>query len=182
MPHQPHWNWGSPPDEAWWNRITRCGMDPTQAIRAGVYAGQGIDWDFTRSFYQHANVDYEDRWNKCPIPASSATVTQLPPQFPSHRKIFMHDDPARGFVIRHLVNRAEAYQPDFSNTDQSILRYTELIMAAREIHVIDSAFFHLINSFPFVPGKLYLHQYPRWPRTLSFRYPSRLNWIYVPFC
>jgi hypothetical protein len=54
-------------------------------------------------------------------------------------------------------------------------------MAAYEIHVIDSAFFHLINSLPALGARLYLHQYPRWPRPINFRYPSHLPWNYIPY-
>jgi hypothetical protein len=181
LPHRLGWDWGSPPDEIYNHWINEYGMDPSDAIRAGVYAGRGLDTDFTHSFYSHAGIPYDCRWSKCPLPEAAAKVEQLPIEFPSNRKIFMHDDPSRNFFIRKMINRGEAFAPDPGNVTRSILSYVGLILAASEIHVIDSAFFHLINSLPHVRAQLFMHQYARWPRPLSFRYPSRLAWNYVPF-
>lgn len=181
LPYRRQDEWGSPPDDVFDARIRQCKMDPAQAIRAGLYAGQGFGWDFTQSFYDHAGIPYDRRWSKCPIDAAVSRVEQLPAVFPASRKIFLHDDPTRGFIIRWRVNRNLAFVPNFSDPKQSILRYVGLIRAAHEIHVIDSAFFHLINSLPAVGAQLFLHQYCRWPRPRSFRYQSKLNWNYVPF-
>jgi hypothetical protein len=151
-------------------------------LRSGIYSGTGIDQDFTASFYKHLNVPYEARWDKSPLLEAWKSVEQLHPGEvypPGRKKIFLHDDPSRGFVIHKLVARSEAFIPDFSNWEQSILRYVALLFDADEIHVIDSAFFHLANTFANLKAKLFLHQYPRWPRPIGFRYPSRLNWRYV---
>ena len=181
LPHQEGFDWGSPPEWVWDRRIREEGMDPGTALRSGVYSGTGIDQDFSRSFYKHLDVPYEARWDKSPLMEAWKSVEQIHPgeaYKPGRKKIFLHDDPARGFVIRKLVSRAEAFIPDFSNWEQSILRYIALLLDADEIHVIDSVFFHLANTFA-LTAKLFLHQYPRWPRPIGFRYPSRLNWKYV---
>jgi hypothetical protein len=178
LPHEANFAWGSPPEGVWERRIKEEGMNFEEALRSGIYAGIGIDEDFSRSFYKHLDVPYEARWDKSPLLEAWKSVEQLPPVWPRGRKIFLHDDPARGFVIRKLVSRSEAFIPDFSSWDQSILRYVALLFDADEIHVIDSVFFHLANTFP-LTAKLFLHQYPRWPRSIGFRYPSRLNWRYV---
>jgi hypothetical protein len=184
LPHEEGlgWAWGSPPEGVWERRIREEGMDGATPFRSGIYAGIGIDQDFSQSFYKHLNVPYAARWDACPLGEAWKRVDQL--TLPDggwpggSRKIFLHDDPARGFVIHKLINRLEAFQPEFSDWSQSILRYVGLILEADEIHVIDSAFFHLVNTF--IPrAKLFLHQYPRWPRPIGFRYPTRLNWRYV---
>jgi hypothetical protein len=154
-------------------------MDMAEALRSGNYSGLGTDQDFSQSFYKHLGVPYEARWERCPLLEAWKSVEQLPLRWPAgSQKTFLHDDPARGYVIRKLVDRAQTFQPDFSDWNQSILRYVDLLLDADEIHVIDSVFFHLANTFA-PRGKLFLHQYPRWPRPISFRYPSRLNWRYV---
>jgi hypothetical protein len=178
LPHQEDWDWGSPPEWAWAEAIKKSGMDQNTAIRAGVFAGIGIDWDFTQSFYKHVNVPYNARWDSCPLPEAKEKTEQIPAVFPGNRKIFLHDDPFRGFLINRLVNRQECFLPSFDTWNQSILRYIDLIMAAEEIHVIDSAFFHLVNCFN-PSAKLFLHCYCRWPRPVSFRYLSRLSWRYI---
>ena len=179
LPHDLSWDWGSPPDGVWDRRIKECGFEG-EPIRAGNYSGRGTDWDFTSSFYLHAEVPYDDRFDKCPIFEAAKSVEQLPVEFPNDKRIFLHDDPMRGYTITRFRDRNEAYHPDATGVTSSILRYLNLILAAVELHVIDSCFFHFINSLPFVPGRLYLHQYPRWPRHWGFRYPSRLNWTYLP--
>jgi hypothetical protein len=184
LPHEAGFAWGSPPEGVWEWRIKREGMEFEKALRSGVYAGIGIDQDFSQSFYKHLNVPYEARWDACPLGEAWKRVDQLTlpgdgwPGGGKSRKIFLHDDPARGYVIHKLINRQEAFSPDFSDWNQSILRYVNLILEADEIHVIDSAFFHLVNTFA-PRAKLFLHQYPRWPRPIGFRYLTRLNWRYV---
>jgi len=182
LPHEEGFDWGSPPEWVWARRIKEEGMDGAAPLRSGVYAGIGIDQDFSQSFYKHLNVPYEARWERCPLGEAWKRVDQLRlaawPGGEHGRKIFLHDDPARGYVIYKLINRQEAFQPEFTDWNQSILRYVSLILEADEIHVIDSAFFHLVNTFA-PRAKLYLHQYPRWPRPIGFRYLSRLNWKYV---
>jgi hypothetical protein len=180
LPHEETFAWGSPPEGVYARRIEECGMEAATPLRSGIYAGIGIDEDFSRSFYKHLNVPYEARWERCPLIEAWKRVEQLTlPRWPGGgRKIFLHDDPARGYVIRKLINRQEAFQPEFYDWNQSILRYIGLILEADEIHVIDSAFFHLVNTFT-PRAKLFLHQYSRWPRSIGFRYPSRLNWRYV---
>jgi hypothetical protein len=179
LPHEEGWDWGSPPGWVYDRRIESYGMAESPRLYAGNYSGRGTDWDFTSSFYLHMDVPYGDRFDKCPIFEAAKSVEQLPVEFPySLKRLFLHDDPERNFIINRYVLRREAYRPQFS-TKISILAYYDLIMAAEEIHVIDSAFFHFINSLPFVPGKLFLHMYPRWPRMQNFRYPSRLNWHYL---
>jgi hypothetical protein len=123
------------------------------------------------------------RWDRCPLAQAWKQVEQLElAQWPGNgKKIFLHDDPIRGYVIRRFVNRTQAFHPGSGgDTDQSILRYIGLIHEADEIHVIDSAFFHLVNSFK-PKANLFLHQYPRWPRRINFRYQSKLHWNYVPY-
>jgi hypothetical protein len=64
LPHRADWSWGSPPDEVYDEQITKNKMNPKDAIRAGVYAGCGLDTDFTQSFYHNAGVPYDCRWSK----------------------------------------------------------------------------------------------------------------------
>ena len=181
LQHKFGFDWGSPPEWHWKARIKEAGMDGVAPLRCGVYAG-GIDEDFSASFYRHLAIPYAARWERCPLPEAWKEVEQLTlSRWPGDgKKVFLHDDPIRGFVIRRGVNRTEAFHPSISDINQSILRYIDLIHEADEIHVIDSVFFHLVNSFR-PRAKLFLHQYPRWPRRINFRYQSQLDWHYVPY-
>src|ERR1700756_2129087 len=49
-------NYGSPRDETFKTAIMAAGLDPGNQIRLGLYAGRGLNWDFSRDFYMHAGV------------------------------------------------------------------------------------------------------------------------------
>jgi hypothetical protein len=173
LPHRPGWNWGSPPDRVWDETMERLGLDTTNQIRLGNYSGRGTGWDFTQSFYEHAQVPYEARWDKCPIREAAKG-------FADHgcgAKVFIHDDPQRGFNIRRngILDACVAGRETIGS---SMLTYAETIESADEVHVIDSSFFWLVNALN-PKGKLYLHCYARWPRPNYFRYQSRQEWEYL---
>lgn len=177
LPHRAGWNWGSPPDYIYEGRMRDAGFDLKSQIRLGVYAGKGIDWDFTRSFYQHAGINYSERWEKSPIAGAASKLgydTRA-----RYLYVFIHDDPSRGFHVRKLANANLWYtvvSPTI--TERSILEYAADLEFADEIHVIDSAFFWLANALN-PKGKLYLHCYARWARPRAFKYSSRQEWEYL---
>lgn len=71
--------------------------------------------------------------------------------------IFIHDDPRRGMPIM-LNNTMKVYKPNVED-NRSILEYRDIIKTAKEIHVIESSFMHLIECLPEeISGKLYVHK------------------------
>jgi hypothetical protein len=172
---EPH---GGPSDRTYETAIKTAGLDSTRQIRLGIYSGRGIGWDFTKSFYLHANVDYRNRWDKCPIRDAWSKVPQLQINSGVARRIFLHEDKGRGFVInRARIGQGFVYAPPPA-IDESILQYASYIMAADEVHCIDSSFLWLADSLP-VKGRLYLHKYARWPRPGNFTYELYHNWTYI---
>jgi hypothetical protein len=179
VPHINGADWGSPREQTYQTAIRVAGMgNNVPQIRLGIYKGIGIGTDFSKSFYEHGNVPYSARWDKCPIQNAIKNVPQLSYWYP-RRKIFVHEDNARGFILTKLVDRGSCYAPSASDVNKSILQYVSLILEADEIHVIDSCFFHFINCFNNITAKLYLHRYPRWPRSREFMYETRLPWNLV---
>lgn len=180
--HQNGYDWGSPPDSVIDSQMSEEGFDFNSQLRGGVYAGRGIGWDFTKSFYEHFGFPYSYRWDKCPLQEAANKVEQLPLNFPGQKKVFIHDDPihisGKNFIVNRLVDRRQAICTEFNDFSKSILQYKNIIESADEIHVIDSAFFWLVNAFN-PRGQLFLHCYARWPRSHQFRYESRQNWEYI---
>jgi hypothetical protein len=175
LPNEPH---GGPADATYEAAIRTAGLDLNRQIRLGLYAGRGLPVDFSKAFYEHAGVDYCQRWEACPIRDAWQKVPQLQINTGVAKRIFLHDDGRRGFLIhRARVGAGYIYAPP-PNIDESILKYASYIMAADEIHVIDSCFLWLADSLP-VKGRLYLHKYARWPRPHSFRYELYHDWIYI---
>ena len=80
---------------------------------------------------------------------------------PSGDYVLVHQDPDRGYVmhvdkIRHLQN-----QVTFQSLNlQNVFAMRKVIEQASEVHVINSAFLHLVDFFE-PRGKLYWHYYAR---------------------
>lgn len=176
-------DWGSPKEATYVKARAQAGLEFVPELRLGIYAGRGVKWDFSQSFYDHAQIDYEERWRKCPIAqaaratASEALCWSELGIAEDERKIFVHDDLARYFRIWKNIGGAKVFRPADKPAD-SLLRYATLINTADEIHCIDSVFFHLVDSLNPV-GKLYLHCYARWSRYRDFRYRNRFYWHYL---
>jgi hypothetical protein len=171
--------WGSPRDATFNRAIESAGLSQERQIRLGIYSGHGIGLDFMKSFYAHAGVEYSAR-RLSPIPEVWPLVPQIQvrERFLNGRRIFLHDDPARGFVIRRTqISKGFVLSPA-AQMNQSILRYAAYLIAADEINCIDSGFFWLADSLP-VRGKLFLHKYPRWQRPWDFRYETLHDWEYL---
>lgn len=180
-------DWGSPKETTYEQAQLKYGVNGEKLLRCGVYKDGGCWEDFTKQFYHHARVPYEARWNQCPVAEAAKSFNALEANriefvWPSgKRRIFVHDDPRRNFRIWKRVKSSEEtciFKPSPDNVTISMLAYVPIIESAEEIHVIDSAFFHLIDSVAPV-GRLYLHRYPRWPRSRLFRFQNRLAWDYI---
>jgi hypothetical protein len=161
----------SPPDDTFDYAQDIAGLDKSQQIGIGDYAGEGIWEDFAKGFYLQSGVGYRYRWDSCPIMNIIEEVTQIG----DRHEVFVHDDPSRGHIITRLVDKSKCYIPRFTS---NILMYARTLLFAKEIHVIDSAFFCLVNQLP-VKGKLFYHHYARPDRPSDFRYDLKHEWNYV---
>jgi hypothetical protein len=170
-------DYGSPRDATYDRAIEEAGLSTARQIRLGLYSGRGIGFDFSKSFYIHADVDYSARWRRCPIASAWQAVPQikLTHSLNGAREIFVHDDTSRGFIIqRRHVGAGHVLSPS-ADIDHSILRYAAFIISADEVHCIDSSFFWLADSLP-VQGRLFLHRYARWQRPRDFNYETFRYW------
>jgi len=174
-------NWGSPNDATYDRALHDAGLDRKHQLRLGIYSGHGIGLDFSKSFYGHAQVGFDAKWRLCPISDVWSKVPQSVPQLQmldGQRKIFMHDDHARGFRINHrYISKGFVFSPTTDIT-ASILRYARYIIEADEVHCIDSSFFWLADCLP-AQGRLYLHRYARWQRPWDFVYETFRHWKYL---
>lgn len=135
-------------------------------IRLGYYGDNKqisnesfIDW-----FYRQTESDRSFFLEYSPLKEASKRVGQH--IVPVEDFIFVHDDPERGFNITNINTKLRIIRPF---KEGSILRYASLIEKAKEIHVIDSSFFHLCEALP-TTGKLYYHQYARENSTNNYRF------------
>lgn len=130
---------------------------------------------FDKSFYNQAGIPFERRWDGFKLERD--VHSELP--HPSQPFAFVHDDAERGFLI-------DRSKPCFSGLSEcipfrtrtnNIFYWIGVILAANEIHCIDSSFALLVDSL-ILPKhiKLYLHRYSRPAETIP---TYRLDWTYL---
>lgn len=124
------------------------------------------DESFVQWFFRQAGMTEEERWKWCPIndmPWIEAFEDEKMEPF-----IFIHDDPERGFIIKHK----EGKNILFPRKEGDILKWVKYLMHADEIHCIDSSFLHLAEAVP-TKGKLFYHQYARPNSTDNYKFRKK---------
>jgi hypothetical protein len=123
-------------------------------LRTGWYSDirpiSGESWD--KWFYRQLKIPFEVRWTSCPIAAASKKVQQR--DWPL-RTSLVHDD-----VPRHEITQLPQSFLRVKEDGQSILNLARAVESASDLHVIDSAVFHLIECLQ-PRGDLYLHRYAK---------------------
>ena len=126
--------------------------------------------EFERT-YKHFGIPYEYRWDACPVEKACGKIKQLP--VPDYRYAFVHHDQAREYSIdRKRLPDIPCY---YAVPGESILSFKDILENASEIHVIDSAFFHLAESLK-PQGRLFFHRYARPYNKRYNDYKTRYKW------
>ncbi len=156
LPHEAHWAWGAPPEEAYDRAQADNFLNKDQEIRLGSYFSESS----TEKTYLQAGIELCKRWESDPTAEASEHVF---PQvkWPNENRIFVHDDPTRDRVITKDVDRNTAFYPAWV---PNILQYAHILKTADEIHVIDSSFRWLAMALKLKAHRLCLHHYA-WPCT-----------------
>lgn len=138
-----------------------------KTVLLGVYNRedrQEPEEDFVQWFYRQAGMDISEKEKYCPIKEAAKRVEQV--NFPQGEYAFAHSDTERGFLISRNINPEQKAIP--RNIGGSVLKYSDSILNATEIHCIDSSFLHLAETLN-VTGKKFYHKYAR-PNSTDFKY------------
>lgn len=130
------------------------------AVRLGYFSERGFDeriWD--SEMYRQAGVKFDARWSACRIPEKRLDT----PVSPMYAAVLAHEDASRGFVIGRALTPAGTA---FIVPRASILDWVPDMLAATELHLIDSAFLNLAES-------LYALGHLRTTRLVFHRYAKR---------
>ena len=147
-------------------------IDKMPCIKAGMHSGIPCLEPFPEWMYKTINIDLNKRWENCPVGKASLKVEQLPvPEKPYAFVAKMGNFGGAGNQLR-VWEGIRQVEPELDFT-KSILRYCDIIRNADEIHVIDSAFFHLTESLD-VTGKCFYHHYAR-PGSTHYK-RTKHNW------
>ncbi len=131
--------------------------------------------DMFDHIYTAHGVPYSVRWDMCPVKEAAKLVPQDP--LPDEENYcFVHESPKYGYRIdrSRLPKDLPLYGPE-QGLNLSILAYVDTLKAATEIHVVDSAFFHLTESIE-TCAKLFWHRYSREYIPGWNSYKTRHNW------
>jgi hypothetical protein len=147
--------------------VVTLAMTTTQRI---LYIGHGQEstrLNFDKSFYAQFEIDFKKRWDSFKVERDLTSEKNLVEKLNIKEKyIFVHEDPSRGMRIDRYIHR-KGLRVIKASTDLStnMFDYLSLIEGAEEVHVIESAFMFMIDSFP-IEGQLFNHRYAR-------SYPAR---------
>lgn len=167
--------------------VVQAGFTPNDSINIGHYLGiphlQGESFD--EWMYRTAGVPFEKRWDACPIEKAAEEYHRKDmKQFEQAPVVFIHDDLERDFKIDwdriQFPDQFVPVSPKPTPDRASILWFYDFLLIAKQIHVIDSCFLHLVESLP-VQADLFLHRYARKEHMTPLDEPKlRKNWtIYV---
>lgn len=118
----------------------------------------GVDINcFDRSFYDQAGVPFPERWDSWFIERDKEREDAL---FNSllidGDYIFVHDVSSKGVRNLKIESNLRQIKPTKSPEESSIFDWLKVIENAKEIHVINSSFVHIINSLE-IECKLHYH-------------------------
>lgn len=123
----------------------------------------GFEWrdralPFDADFYRIAHVPFAKRWNSF---GAMLPTDQVGP-IPKEPYVFLHEDVERGFLVDRgrIPSGVRVVEAEYGKTP-SIFGYYALMAKAAQIHVIDSAFLFLADSYPELGGKTTTHRYAR---------------------
>jgi hypothetical protein len=132
--------------------------------------GHGLEpshYTFDKAFYAQFGIDFEKRWNSFKANRDFSLEKNLVEKLNIKEKyIFVHEDAGRGMCINRAIHqngiRIIKASIDISN---NMFDYLSLIEGAEEVHVIESSFMFMIDSFD-IKVPLFAHRYAR-------NYPAR---------
>lgn len=128
---------------------------------------QDFRLNFDKSFYAQFEIDFKKRWDSFKVERDLTSEKNLVEKLNIKEKyIFVHEDPSRGMRIDRYIHRKDLRVIKAStDLSENMFDYLSLIEGAEEVHVIESAFMFMIDSFP-IEGQLFNHRYAR-------SYPAR---------
>jgi len=134
---------------------------------------------FDKVFYKMAKVPFDDKWNKFYFQRNIETEKDVYYNklgLTDHSEfIFVHDDAERPMIPSKLPSGIKIVKPD--NKEISVFDFLFTIEKAKEVHVIDSSFFNLIDCIQLRNDNLFFHKYVKISLVGEGGTPTfKLNW------
>jgi hypothetical protein len=119
-------------------------------LRVGFDSCDPYDWD--RSFYKQLDIPFDVRYSYFRLP--SLVENMLP--VPDENYILIHDSTR---IKKYDLNIESNYHHMYvvNGLTDNMLCYLNMIYGAKEIHCVNSSFFHLVDSIKNTKSRLYYH-------------------------
>jgi hypothetical protein len=147
-------------------------LSPTSEIR------------FDENFYRQAEVDFRHRWSSFEFIRDLEAEARLSERLKLDGSpyVFLHEDASRGFTINRakIDKNIRIIEPLNPSHGYRIVDYVSVILAAHEIHTIESSFAALIEGLEETPTK-HAHRYARpealrdWRHEFTYKSPWTIH-------
>lgn len=156
--------------------VTRLGFEKLHYIeitRKNTPRGPGEAYpekfspNFERQFYEHVNMPFKDRYEKFVLPKNIPDVDRVYDLLTEGVDDYILVHQSSSFREKYPIDIV-SWRPEGKLTDKvieikkgptnNVLSYMKLIENAKEIHCVNSGFFHLVDSIcTKIPAKLFYH-------------------------
>lgn len=124
------------------------------------YFNQHLQFD--QSFYHQLNIDFNKRWDSFYLQRDEAKEIEVYNKYnPPDDYIFVHDDEERNVKLSRLITGNKHVIKANKKITPNIFENLLLLEKAKEIHVMESSFLFICDSFNF-KSKLFIHRYSRY--------------------
>lgn len=112
--------------------------------------------DFDRSFYDSANVPFQERWNSWNLERDYEQEAKIIEELGINGDyIFVHDTSSVGKYDLKIESKLPQIKPKKLDCEKSMFDWIGVMENAKEIHCIDSSFMHIVDSYKFENDKYY---------------------------
>lgn len=111
---------------------------------------------FDVSFYESVNVPFLERWNSWYIYRDLEQQNKIFQELDINEDyIFVHDESSTGKYNLRIDSNLRQIRPTRLKCEKSIFDWIGVIESAKEVHVINSSFAHLVNSLNLKSSLIY---------------------------
>lgn len=131
---------------------------------------------FDECFYRQVGLNFQRRWSDFYLNRDKKREEEIMAHFKLKKNeyIFIHDDRGRGYNLQPglLPTNIQHFRPDIAI--KNIFDYCTVIENAKEVHVMDSSFKHIVDSLD-MENSLFYHIYVRGASNINVS-NCRQNW------
>ena len=127
---------------------------------------------FDELFYKHANINFKKRYEYFHVPEDLNNMIPIPDM---EYQLIHNEASIKSYELKLTSNNLKQIYVN-ENLGKNIFSYINLIKNAKEIHCIDSAFIHLVDSYN-LNNNLFFHDV----RKDKYKFNLKNNWKVIKY-